>query len=80
MTSRTVVAAVGAIALVACSDPSGELGNGPVDSGQPVFALSPPATCSTPATVVVTNEAGLVAALGAASSGTVIALNGLFVS
>jgi Periplasmic copper-binding protein (NosD) len=55
----------------ACADP-------PRHPVAPSFSLVTAATCPTPANVVVTNEAGLNAALAAASPGEVIGLGAFF--
>jgi len=46
-------------------------------AGRPLFAAAAPAACPTPATVTVSDEAGLRAALAAATPGTVIGIQGM---
>src|SRR5213593_4030998 len=75
MRANTVVAALAAVAfLIACREPTTE----PAHRVGPVFSTGATADCPTPANVTVTDEASLLAALGAASSGEVIGLNGFF--
>lgn len=71
--SRVTVFLTLAALAAACADPS--------HPAAPAFSLSgasEAATCPTLANVVVHDEAGLLAALGAASSGEVIGLDGFF--
>src|SRR5438445_10366835 len=44
---------------------------------RPLFAAAAPSACPTPATVTVSDEAGLRAALAAATPGTVIGIRGM---
>jgi len=46
-------------------------------AGRPLFAAAAPAACPTPATVTVSDEAGLRAAIAAATPGTVIGIQGM---
>ncbi len=46
-------------------------------AGRPLFAAAAPAACPTPATVTVSDEAGLRAAIAAATPGSVIAIQGM---
>src|SRR6184192_1868553 len=46
-------------------------------AGRPLFAAAAPAACPTPATVTVSDEAGLRAAIAAATPGTVICIRGM---
>jgi hypothetical protein len=79
MGNLRVGAAAGALVLAAaCSEPSAGPLEGRANAPRPAFAVGGPASCPTPATVVVTDEAGLLAALSAASPGDVIGLNGFF--
>src|SRR6266566_1941754 len=75
MRANTVVAALAAVAfLIACREPTTE----PAHRVGPVFSTGAAADCPTPANVTVTDEASLLAALSAASSGDVIGLDGFF--
>lgn len=58
----------------ACSDSPVE----PAAYARPAFAMGGAAACPTPANVTVSDEAGLRAALSAATPGKVIAVDGLF--
>ena len=46
-------------------------------AGRPLFAAAAPAACPTPATVTVSDEAGLRAAIAAATPGAVIGIQGM---
>lgn len=71
MASLKLSAAVVAIALAACREPS----TGPATPEAPAFAAVA-AACPTPANFIVSNEAGLLAALAAATPGQVIGVSG----
>lgn len=60
--------------LSACSDQPGE----PLTPGSPAFTKGGAAACPTPADFVVSDEAGLLSALSAASPGDVIGIDGFF--
>src|SRR3989442_6705660 len=76
MRANTVVAALAAVAFfVACREPTTAE---PAHRVGPVFSTGATADCPTPASVTVTDEASLRAAVSAASPGEVIGLNGFF--
>src|SRR2546426_6419806 len=61
------------LALAAgCQDPSAV-----PTATRPLFAAAAPSACPTPATVTVSDEAGLRAAIAAATPGTVIGIRGM---
>src|SRR5256884_4389241 len=61
------------LALAAgCQDPSAV-----PPATRPLFAAAAPSACPTPATVTVSDEAGLRAAIAAATPGTVIGIRGM---
>lgn len=72
MRPSSLVAAV--VAFLACGEPTAA----PPDPAVPQFGVRAATTCPTAPDVVVTDEAGLLAALAAASPGDVIALDGFF--
>ncbi len=61
--------------VAACSERPTELG---AALSSPVFTKGGAAACPTPADVVVSDEASLLAALSSASPGDVIGLDGFF--
>src|SRR6266849_4408855 len=67
----TALAMAAAVLSLSCSDAST-----PPSGLGPEFAVSGQSACPIPATVVVTDEAGLVAALASASPGQVIGVRG----
>jgi len=72
---RIAFHAVALLTLAACNDPTRPTAP---RSPQADVALAVPAACPTPANVVVHDEASLRAALGAATPGEVIGLDGFF--
>jgi hypothetical protein len=72
MRNLRLIATFGAIALAACREAT----VGPATQQAPAFAVTGVAACPTPANFVVSDEAGLLAALAAASPGQVIAVSG----
>ncbi len=73
MRLTTLVTYCGVAALTAaCNDGS----RTPAGPAAPAFDAAAPAACPTPATLLVSDEAGLLAALAAANPGDVIGLNG----
>ena len=71
--NKLLVLALG-VFVAACNERPTEPGS----LSSPAFAKGGAAACPTPADVVVTDEASLLAALSAASSGDVIGLDGFF--
>jgi len=66
----TILVAIGG--LVGCSEPSQ-----PASPTQPSYAFVASPTCAPSPTVVVSDEAGLTAALGGAHAGDVVAISGM---
>lgn len=71
---KTLSLATALLLVVACGEPPAA----PANSGMPTFATGGAAACPTPAGLVVTDEASLLAALAGASPGDVIAIDGFF--